>query len=138
LKSKFLIILALAVGGSMLSLPLLAHHGVAAYDMTKVVTLKGTVTQWAWSNPHCVLMFDVRDDGGQVAHWSAETENPSSMIHQGWTRESFKPGDQITITVYQAKNGKPIGRIAGVVLSNGQRLPGRGLQGPINPEDYPK
>ncbi len=138
MKGKFVTVLTLGVVGLILSPPLPAHHGVAAYDMTKVVTLKGTVTQWAWSNPHCVLMFDVKDDGGQVVHWSAETENPSSMIHQGWTRESLKTGDQITITVYQAKNGKPIGRIAGVMLSNGQRLPGRGISGPINPEDYPK
>ena len=138
MKSKFLTAFALVLAVSIVSKPLLAHHGVAAYDMTKVITLKGTVTQWAWSNPHCVLMFDVTDDHGQVVQWSAETENPSSMVHQGWTRQSLKTGDQITISVFQAKNGKPIGRIAGVVLSNGQRLPGRGLQGPINPEDYPK
>jgi len=138
LKGKFLVVLALAVGGSILSLPLPAHHGVAAYDMTKTVTLKGTVTQWVWSNPHCVLMFDVTDDHGQVEQWSAETENPSSMIHQGWTRQSLKTGDQITISVFQAKNGKPIGRIVEVVLSNGQKLPGRGLQGPTKADDYPK
>jgi uncharacterized protein DUF6152 len=138
LKGKFLVVFALAVGGSVLSLPLQAHHGVAAYDMTKTVTLKGTVTQWVWANPHCVLMFDVTDDHGQVAQWSAETENPSSMIHQGWTRQSLKTGDQITISVFQAKNGKPIGRIVEVVLSNGQKLPGRGLQGPTKADDYPK
>jgi len=138
LKGKFLVVFALAVGGSVHSLPLQAHHGVAAYDMTKTVTLKGTVTQWVWANPHCVLMFDVTDDHGQVAQWSAETENPSSMIHQGWTRQSLKTGDQITISVFQAKNGKPIGRIVEVVLSNGQKLPGRGLQGPTKADDYPK
>lgn len=119
-------------------LPLLAHHGVAAYDMEKSLTFKATVTQWVWSNPHCVLLFDATDDHGQVVQWTAETENPSSTIHQGWTRESMKPGDQISITVYQAKNGKPIARIIGIVLPNGQRLAGRGLQGPIKPEDYPK
>jgi len=137
-KGKFLTALVLVLAISIVSLPLFAHHGVAAYDMTKTVTLKGTVTQWAWSNPHCVLMFDVTDERGQVAQWSAETENPSSMIHQGWTRLSLKPGDQITVTVFQAKNGKPIGRIVEVVLSNGQKLPGRGLQGPTKAEDYPK
>ena len=138
MKGKFFTAFVLVLALSIVSLPLFAHHGVAAYDMTKTVTLKGTVTQWAWSNPHCVLMFDVTDDRGQVAQWSAETENPSSMIHQGWTRQSLKPGDQITITVFQAKNGKPIGRIVEVVLSNGQKLPGRGLQGPTKAEDYPK
>lgn len=138
MKGKFLMVFVLAVGCSILSLPLPAHHGVAAYDMTRTVTLKGAVTQWVWSNPHCVVMFDVKGDSGQTVQWSAETENPSSMIHQGWTRQSLKPGEQITISVYQAKNGKPIGRIVEVVLSNGQKLPGRGLQGPTKADDYSK
>ncbi len=138
MKGKFLMVLALWIGVSSLSLPLLAHHGGAAYDMEKSITLKGTVTEWVWSNPHCVLMFDVTDDHGQLVQWSSETENPSSMIHQGWTKQSLKPGDQITITVYQVKNGKPIGRIVEVVLPNGQRLAGRGITGANKPEDYPK
>ncbi len=138
MKGKFLMVLALWFGVSSLSLPLLAHHGGAAYDMEKSITLKGTVTEWVWSNPHCVLMFDVTDDHGQLVQWSSETENPSSMIHQGWTKQSLKPGDQITITVYQVKNGKPIGRIVEVVLPNSQRLAGRGITGANKPEDYPK
>ena len=138
MKGKFLMVLALWIGVLSLSLPLLAHHGGAAYDMEKSITLKGTVTEWVWSNPHCVLMFDVTDDHGQLVQWSSETENPSSMIHQGWTKQSLKPGDQITITVYQVKNGKPIGRIVEVVLPNGQRLAGRGITGATKPEDYPK
>jgi hypothetical protein len=137
-KGKFLTAFVLVLAISIVSLPLLAHHGVAAYDITKNITLKGTVTQWVWSNPHCVLMFDATDDHSQVVQWSAETENPSSMIHQGWTKQSLKPGDQITITVTPAKNGKPIGRIVEVVLSNGQKLAGRGLQGPTKAEDNPK
>ena len=138
MKSKFLMFVALGIGVSIFSLPLLAHHGGAAYDLDKSITLKGTVTEWVWSNPHCVLMFDVTDDRGQVVHWSSETENPSSMIHEGWTRQSLKPGDQITITVNQVKNGKPIGRIAEIVLPDGQKLAGRGLTGPTKAGDYPK
>lgn len=138
MKGKFLAVVVLALASSIVSAPVFAHHGTAAYDMTKVVTIKATVTQWVWSNPHCVIMFDVTDDHGQVVQWTAETENPSSMVHQGWTRQSLKTGDQITISVFQAKNGKPIGRIVEVLLSSGQKLPGRGLQGPIKAEDYPK
>jgi hypothetical protein len=137
-KGKLLTAFVLVLAISIFSVPVFAHHGTAAYDMTKTVTLKATVTQWVWSNPHCVLMFDVTDDHGQVVQWTAETENPSSMVHQGWTRQSLKTGDQITISVFQAKNGKPIGRIVEVLLSSGQKLPGRGLQGPIKAEDYPK
>lgn len=138
MKGKFLQCIALGIGVSIFSLPLFAHHGDAAYEMGKSVTLKGTVTQYVWANPHCVLLFDVTDDHGQVMPWSAETENPSSMVHFGWTKDSIKAGDRVTVTVVPAKNGKPIGRIIEVVLPNGQKLAGRGLQGPIKPEDYTK
>lgn len=129
MKGKFLIVLALGVGVSILALPLLAHHGNAAYDMGKNITIKGTITQWIWANPHIILQLDVTDDRGQVVQWTAESENPSSMIHYGWTRQSLKPGDQVTVTVMQVKNGRPVGRIIEVVLPNGQRLAGRGVQG---------
>ena len=138
MKGKFLMCVALGFGVSIFSLPLFAHHGNAAYEMGKSVTLKGTVTQYVWANPHCILLFDVTDDRGQMVPWSAETENPSSMVHYGWTKDSIKPGEQVTITVIPAKNGKPIGRILEVVLPNGQKLAGRGIQGPTKADDYPK
>jgi len=138
LKGKFLVCVALGIGVSIFSLPLFAHHGAAAYDMGKSVILKGTVTQWVWANPHCILQLDVTDDDGQVVQWSAETENPSSMVHYGYTKQSLKPGDQVTVTVVPVKNGKPFGRIVEVVLPNGQKLAGRGIQGPTKAEDYPK
>ena len=71
-----------------------------------------------------MLQLEVTDDRGEVVQWIAETENPSSMIHFGWTRQSMKPGDQITVTVVPGKNGKPIGRIIELVLSNGKKLGG--------------
>ncbi len=138
MKGKFLVCVALGIGVSIFSLPLFAHHGAAAYDMGKSVILKGTVTQWVWANPHCILQLDVTDDHGQVVQWSAETENPSSMVHYGYTKQSLKPGDQVTVTVVPVKNGKPFGRIVEVVLPNGQKLAGRGIQGPTKAEDYPK
>jgi len=125
LKSKFLIAVALGIGLSILSLPLAAHHGNAAYDATKQINLKGTVTQFIWANPHCVVLFDATDEGGQVVHWMAETENPTTMTNMGWLKSSLKPGDPITIRVITVKNGKPIGRIVYVETSSGQKLPGR-------------
>ena len=138
MKGRFLLCVALGICVLTLSLPLLAHHGNSAYEMEKSVTIKGTVTQWIWANPHCILQLDVTDDRGQVVQWSAETENPSSMVHYGYTKQSMKPGDQVTVTVLPAKNGKPIGRIVEVVLPNGQKLAGRGIQGPTKADDYPK
>jgi hypothetical protein len=140
LKAKFLMVFALGIVVSILSLPLFAHHGNAAYDTEKKITLKGTVTQWFWANPHCVLELDVKDDNGQVVHWGAETENPTTMSHQGWTKASFKPGDEVAVTMITVKNGKPIGRITEVVLPNGQKLAGRVIPalGPSTQQDYPK
>jgi hypothetical protein len=120
-----LVVVALGFAATIFCPPAFAHHGYAAYDTDKKLTVKGTVTEWFWANPHCVLQLDVIDERGQVAHWSAETENPTTMTRQGWNRDAIRPGDQITVTVVPVKNGKPIGRIVEVVLANGQHLAGR-------------
>ena len=125
MKGKFLIVFVLVLSASVLSLPLAAHHGNAVYDVTKQINLKGTVTQFVWANPHCVLLFDVKDDAGQVVHWMAETENPATMTTMGWSRSSLRPGDAITIRVITVKNAKPIGRIVYVQPATGPRLLGR-------------
>ena len=122
-----------AAGLLAVSVPLVAHHGYAAYDTDKKVSLKGTVTRWLWSNPHCLLQFDVADSSGHVAHWITETENPSTMARAGWTEKSIKAGDQVTVNVLQVKNGNPVGRILDVVLPSGQVLAGR-----INPANEVK
>jgi hypothetical protein len=108
-------------------LPGFAHHGAAAYDVDKKVTLKATVKQWNFVNPHCVLLVDAPDDSGQIVHWVLETQNPLSMTNLGWGNDSFKPGDQITVTLTPAKNGRPIGLIVDVVLANGQKLAARNI-----------
>ena len=140
MKRNLFVLFVLSIVVSSLSLPLSAHHGNAAYDTDKKITVKGTVTQWFWANPHCVLQFDATDENGQVVHWGAETENPTTMTHSGWTKASFKPGDEVTVTMITVRNGKPIGRIVEVVLPNGQKLAGRVIpQLPAyNPDDPPK
>ena len=125
MKGKFLQPVLLALAILIVSIPLCAHHGNAVYDDTRTITLKGTVTQWAWSNPHCILHLDVTNESGQVVPWIVETENPTSMFNIGWTKTSMKPGDQVTVTAMQVKNGKPIGRIVDVLLPNGQKLIGK-------------
>jgi hypothetical protein len=115
-------IFLVAVGLLLLSVPLFAHHGAAAFDATKRITMKGTVIEWFWANPHCVLRFDVTNDKGDVEHWFTETSNPADMVNAGWTKQALKPGDQISITIMPVKNGRPIGRIVEVVLPNGQKL----------------
>jgi len=107
------------------SVPLLAHHGTAAFDTTKQITLKATVTEWVWANPHCYLKFDAKDDKDNIVHWATEASNPSDMVKLGWSKQTFKPGDEVTVTFMPVKNGQPIGRIQQVVLANGQTLSGR-------------
>jgi hypothetical protein len=104
------------------SIPLFAHHGTAAFDSDKKITLKGTVTEWFWSNPHCLLQFDVKDDNGQVTHWIGETQNPVTMVNGGWSKGAIKTGDKVTVTLNPVKNGLPLGRIVTVLLPDGKTL----------------
>ena len=123
-------VFALGVGLQCVPIPLFAHHGTAVFDTDKTLTLKGSVTEWDWSNPHCLLQFDVKNEGGQSVHWIAETQNPANMVYAGFGKASFKPGDVVTVTLMPTKNGLPYGRIKEVVLPNGKKLSASG--GTIN------
>jgi hypothetical protein len=113
--------LALVVGS--LCIPLFAHHGNVAYDTSKAVVLKeATVTKFVWANPHCVVMFDAKDDQGNVQHWAGEAGSPSALGLIGWSSKSVQPGDMITVYIYQAKSGRPVGRLNKIVLSDGTTL----------------
>lgn len=106
----------------LLAAPVFSHHGNAAYDLDKPITLKGTITEFAWSNPHVQIYFDVKDAKGKVIHWAAETVSPGMLVRQGWTKDALKAGDEITITVGPAKNGSAIGYALKIVLANGKEL----------------
>jgi Family of unknown function (DUF6152) len=114
--------LALAAGVLIMSVPLFAHHGNAAFDTSKRLTLKGTVTEWVWANPHCWLKFDVKNDKGEVTHWLAEETNPPGLINSGWYKDSLKVGDEVTVILIPTKNGQSLGRVDRVVLANGKVL----------------
>lgn len=113
------------------SAPLLAHHGSASFDTSKRVTLKGTVTEWLWANPHCFLKIDAMDDTGGVRNWALETQNPTGMTQRGWSRNSFKVGDEVTVVIEAVKNGAPIGRIVRATLPGGSTLEAGNV--PTNP-----
>jgi hypothetical protein len=108
----------------VISIPLSAHHGNAAFDTGKKLTVKGTVTEWTWGNPHIYVKFDVKDDKGNVVHWVAEASNPAAMISRGWNARDVKVGDEITLTMTVAKNGAPIGRVQQIILPDGRKLGG--------------
>jgi hypothetical protein len=125
-------VFVVALGLLVHSAPLFAHHGNASFD-DKVLTLKGTVTEWVWSNPHCFLKFDVKDESGNVKNWAVETQNPTSMSQLGWERASFKAGDVVTVTLQAVKSGAPIGRVRTVTLADGRVLAATGLIPPETP-----
>ena len=122
MRNKIMALFAAMVGLLIVSVPLSAHHGSAAFDAGKQTVMKGTVTRWFWANPHCFLSYDVKDESGNVMHWVVETSNPPDMINRGWSKEMFKPGDEVTVTVEPVKSGKPVGRLLEVVLPNGKTL----------------
>src|ERR1700752_5538655 len=107
----------------ILSIPLYAHHGNTAYDTSKAVVLKGaTVTKFVWGNPHTFLMFDAKDDKGNVVHWAGEAGSPSSLGLIGWTKDSVQPGDVVTVYIYQSKTGRAGGRLNSNVMAGGRAV----------------
>lgn len=103
--------------------PVLAHHGSASYDDRKAVVLKNvTVTKVNWGNPHTLLLFDAKDDQGNVRHWVAEANAASAISSSGWTRTAIQPGDTVTVVLYAARNGQPVGRVGKVILANGKEF----------------
>jgi hypothetical protein len=99
-----------------------AHHGfVSWFDMSRTVTLKGTVTSFEWTNPHSYIYLDVKTEKA-VEKWTVELGAPAMLARAGWRRDTLKPGDEITAIGNPAKDGKPTVHLDKVVLANGQEL----------------
>ena len=122
MRIKLWTISLLLVGFPTASFPLLAHHGNAAYDTEKSVTVKGTVTEYIWANPHVFLKVDAKDESGNTLHWVIEAQNAVTQASAGWSNATFKPGDQVIVDVTPARNGRPIGRFKGRIVINGQQF----------------
>lgn len=117
----------------VINTPVAAHHGTASFDTSRDLTLKGTVTEWIWANPHCFLKFDAMDETGTVRNWAVEVSNPTDMTKRGWARLSFKVGDVVTVNLQPVKNGAPIGRLRTVVLPDGSTLTAMGPAPAVTP-----
>ena len=85
MRTIWSVVLYLSISPFFLSKPVLAHHGNAAYDTDHPITIKGTVTEFAWTNPHVQIYLDVKDEKGIIVHWSVETYSPGKLIRAGWT-----------------------------------------------------
>jgi hypothetical protein len=122
MKMEWMALLGVMFTLLTIAVPAHAHHGTAAYDLDKVVTMKATITNFLWMNPHCEILFDAKDDKGRVERWALETHPPTMMVDRGWTRKSLNPGDMVTITFHPAKNGAKTGILMKVVLPGGKEL----------------
>ena len=112
-------IVGFLVGLFAFSVPLLAHHGAASFESGKTVTVKGMVTEYVWSNPHVLVKVDAKDASGNVAHWVCEAWNPVTQTGRGWTKNTFKAGDEVSLEINPAKNGASVGEIRGRIVING-------------------
>jgi hypothetical protein len=122
MRRRLTAICAASVALLILSVPVFAHHANAVFDVGKRVTVTGTVTEWFWANPHCLLRVEVTGNNGQIVRWVGETQAPPNVIPWGWSKQSFTPGDEVTITLEPVKNGQPLGRLLQAVLPNGKTL----------------
>jgi hypothetical protein len=124
MKSERLTHVALTIIFFLISIPLWAHHGASEYDMTKIVTLRATVTELQFVNPHTLLTFTVKDDSGKVTDWQGELPSPNLLSRRGWSRSTLKPGDQVTVIGAPAKNGEKGMQVKKLVFPDGHELPG--------------
>jgi Family of unknown function (DUF6152) len=108
---------------AVLATPALAHHSFAAeYDVKQPITMTGTVTKVEWLNPHARFYIDVKDKGGKVINWEFELGSPNSLMRKGWTRNSLKPGDVVTVDGFRAKDGSSLGNARTINLADGRKV----------------
>ena len=120
---KTRIAVLLAGIGLLAAVPVWAHHSFAAeYDRNKPISLTGTVTKVEWMNPHARFYVDVKDDAGKVTNWEFELGSPNGLMRMGWTRNSLKPGDVVSIEGSQAKDGANLVNARTVKLSDGRKV----------------
>lgn len=102
--------------------PALAHHSFDMFDMTKRITITGTIKDFQWTNPHTWTWIEVPNDKGGVDTWGIEGMSPNFLGRRGWTKHTLNPGDKVTITIYPLKGGKLGGTFLNVVLPDGKKM----------------
>jgi Family of unknown function (DUF6152) len=120
-QSAIVVIVAAMIGAAPTAL---AHHSFAMYEPTKTLTFKGTVKTFQWTNPHVVIWVLVQPEGGGAAQeWSFETTSPGVLTRVGWTRQSLKAGDRVSVVFSPLRDGSHGGGLNSVtLLDTGQKL----------------
>ncbi len=114
-------LMAAAAGMAAAAIPAAAHHSFAMFDQRKMITLEGTVREFQWTNPHSFIEMDVPSNG-KLVHWSIELNSPNNLRRQGWSRNSLKTGDRITLRMSPLRNGNPGGLFLDLRKSDGTVL----------------
>ena len=115
----------LVVVGFLLSAPSLrAHHGLAQFDTTRIVMMQGTVTDFQWIQPHALIHADLKDEQGKVANWALDCGSPLMLGRHGWSQNSLKRGDRMTVFGFRAKDGSSYMSVGRIELADGKSLPG--------------
>ena len=128
-----LLALFLLITGVVMFAPLSAHHGRGqSFDMKNRVTLKGTVSQVKWQNPHVLIFIDVKDDSGKVVTWAFENSNVHTLATQGYNRNTLRVGQEVTAIVNPAANGTPVGIVVKVILADGKEIMSRERGNPVD------
>jgi hypothetical protein len=125
-----------AIGTAAFAAPALAHHSFAMFDPDKTVTLKGTVKEFEWTNPHSWIRIMVMDPNGKATQYALEMGSPARSTFDGWKKDSLKPGDVISVTMHPLKDGSRGGMYLSAVLPDGKQMgrtgPAVGLITPRN------
>ena len=122
MKNRLQAAFVVAVGVLTVGGPALAHHGNAAYENTITEFKQATVTKFSWANPHALIDFDAKNAKGVVVHMVVETAAPQALRLIGWSKDSIAPGDVVTVRMYVAKTGNPVGRLNKIILADGSEL----------------
>lgn len=118
-----IVIFVLIAGLSTLAAPSLAHHGRGGtYDTKRQVSLKGTVAEVLWRNPHIVIFVDAPDESGKVVRWTIEHSNITTLAQQGYGRTTLRAGQDVTAVVFPGADGTPKGLLAKIVFADGREI----------------
>ena len=128
MKHRLKLIIAITLGAFAMSAPLLAHHSSAAFDLEHQTSLKGTITNFEWTNPHVFIYLDVKADDGTVGAWRIEANSPNMLSRSGWKKEMVNIGDTITVSGSPAKNKSKVMRLVSITMANGQKYDGQGFK----------
>jgi len=123
MNARYWFVLTAGITLVLTAIPALAHHAFAAeFDRQKPVTITGTVTKVEWANPHARFYVDAKDETGKVNNWDFELGSPNGLMRRGWTRNSLKIGDTVTVTGWRAKNAPHVANAGTVTLADGKKV----------------